>query len=1018
VNGLHKRNGAIGHKKKCDMIEARHYHFPFFGEVRARKKYLHQDEREHARRGDEPSMPDRPTGTVTLLFTDMEGSTHLLQQLGKRYGSVLTECRRMLRTAFAQYRGYEIDTQGDAFFVVFARAIDAVAAAVTAQRVLASASWPESVVVRVRMGLHTGEPEPSPEGYVGLDVHLAARIMSAGHGGQVLLSQTTSDLVKHDLPGGVSLLNMGKHHLKDLHQPIRIFQLVISGLSSDFPPLKTLNPSLNNLPVQPTPFMGREQEVIAIEHLLRREDVRLLTLTGAGGTGKSRLALQVAANLASGFPDGVFFVNLAPINDPALVIPTIAQALELKETGDSSLLDVLKSSLRKKKLLLLLDNFEQVVHAAPSLADLLTACPKLKILVTSRIVLHMQAEHEFAVPPLALPDLTCLPDLSAVSQCEAVAFFISRAQAVKPSFQLTHSNALAVAEICARLDGLPLAIELAAARMKLLTPQALLARLSQRLQVLTSTTRDTPARQQTLRNTIAWSYNLLDAYEQQLFRKLSVFVGGCTLEAAEAVCAEPANAGGQVLDGVASLTDKSMLQQTEVEEEPRLTMLETIREYGLECLAASGEMEASRHAHAAYYLTLVEETEPKLLGPEQVVWFERLEREHDNLRTAMRWLLEREGDRHSVEMALRLVGALQRFWQMSGHFSEGRNFLERALSIEVPPADTQMVASARAKALAVAADLALFDLYDANQAEGLCRESLALYRTLGDRQGIATSLSLLGWVAQRRFNREEACALHEEGLALSRELGDKRGIAEALYDLSYLAFSQGDYDKAYALKEESLALFRELGDKWSIAYLLLQVVSVASYQGNYDKACPAAEEGLALFRELGDKEGIADALHSLGGVILNQGNYARARVILEEGLALYRELGLKRGIARVLFSLGRVAFSQCDYAKAEALHQEDLHLFKELDDKWLIALSLEELGAVVAMQGKPRWAARLVGAAAALRETIGSIPLPAERTNYERGIGYARTQLGEEVFAAALAEGRTMTPEQVLAAQE
>jgi predicted ATPase len=630
----------------------------------------------------------------------------------------------------------------------------------------------------------------------------------------------------------------------------------------------------------------------------------------------------------------------------------------------------------------------------------------------------MQAEHEFAVPPLALPDLTCLPDLSTVSQYEAVAFFISRAQAVKPSFQLTHANALAVAEICTRLDGLPLAIELAAARMKLLTPQALLSRLSQRLQVLTSTTRDTPARQQTLRNTIAWSYNLLDAYEQQLFRRLSVFVGGCTLEAAEAVCAQPGNGGGQVLDGVASLTDKSMLQQTEVGEEPRLMMLETIREYGLECLAASGEAEASRQAHAAYYLALVEETEPKLLGPEQVVWFERLEREHDNLRTAMRWLLEREGDRHSVEMALQLVGALQRFWQMSGHFSEGRNFLERALSIGASFANTEIAASARAKALTVAADLALFDLYDTNQAEGLCRESLALYRTLGDKQGIATALSLLGWVAQRRFNREEACALHEEGLALSRELGDKRGIAEALYDLSYLAFSQGDYDKAYALKEESLALFRELGDKWSIAYLLLQVVSVASYQGNYDKACPAAEEGLALFRELGDKEGIADALHSLGGVMLNQGNHARARVVLEEGLALYRDLGLKRGIARVLFSLGRVAFSQGDYAKAEALHQEDLLLFKELDDKWLIALSLEELGAVVAMQGKPRWAARLVGAAAALREAIGSIPLPAERTNYERGIGYARTQLGEEVFAAALAEGRTMTPEQVLAAQE
>ena len=963
-------------------------------------------------------MPDRPTGTVTLLFTDMEGSTRLLQQLGKRYGSVLAECRRLLRAAFAQYNGYEIDTQGDAFFVTFVRAIDAVAAAVTAQRVLADAPWPEGVGIRVRMGLHTGEPESSSEGYVGLDVHLAARIMSAGHGGQVLLSQTTCDLVQHDLPNGVSLRNMGEHHLKDLQHPRCIFQLVIPGLSSDFPPLKTLNTYLNNLPVQPTPFMGREKEVTAIEGLLRREDVRLLTLTGTGGTGKSRLALEVAAKLRNGFADGVFFVNLAPISDPDLVVSTIAQALELKETGDSSLLDLLKSSLREKKLLLLLDNFEQVVSAASYLTHLFTACPKLKILVTSRIVLHVRAEQEFAVPPLALPDLTCLADLAVISQYEAVAFFVSRAQAVKPGFQLTHSNALAVAEICARLDGLPLAIELAAARMKLLTPHALLARLSQRLQVLTSTTRDMPVRQQTLRNTIEWSYNLLDAYEQQLFRRLSVFVCGCTLEAAEAVCSEPDKGAGQVLDGIASLTDKSMLQQTEVGEEPRLTMLETIREYGLERLTASEEAEVSRQAHAAYYLTLVEETEPKLLGPQQVVWFERLEREHDNLRAAMRWLLERGNDRHSVEMALRLGGALQRFWQMSGHFSEGRNLLERALAVEVPLAGAQVAASVRAKALAVAADLALFDLYDANQAERLCQESLALYRALGDKQGIATSLSLLGWVAQRRFSREEAYALHEEGLALSRALGDKRGIAEALYDLSYLAFSQSDYDKAYALKEESLALFRELGDKWSIAYLLLQVVSVASYQGNYDKACPAAEEGLALFRELGDKEGIADALHSLGGVMLNQGNYVRAGVVLEEGLVLYRALGLKRGIARVLFSLGRVAFSQGDYTRAQTLHREGLTLFKELDDKWLMALSLEELGAVVAMQGKPSWGARLVGAAAALREAIGSTPLPAERTNYERAIAYARTQLGEEGFAAALAEGHSLTPGQALAAQQ
>jgi DNA-binding CsgD family transcriptional regulator/tetratricopeptide (TPR) repeat protein len=533
------------------------------------------------------------------------------------------------------------------------------------------------------------------------------------------------------------------------------------------------------------------------------------------------------------------------------------------------------------------------------------------------------------------------------------------------------------------------------------------------LAVLTSGTRDVPARQQTLRNTIAWSYHLLDAQEQRLFRRLSVFAGGCTLEAIEAICTTLGDEAEPVLDAVASLIDKSLLQQTEQEgEEPRLVMLETVREYGLERLAASGEREASWQAHAEYYLALAEKAEPELGGPQQVAWLERLEREHDNVRAAMQWTLERWEIWHHMEMALRLGAALWRFWRMRCQFCEGQDFLKRALA-----GSEGANPSVRAKALNVAADLALEE-HGTDQAERLCRESLALYRELGDKQGIAASLSLLGWVEQRRFHREVAYALQAEGLTLSKELGDKRGIAEALRGLSSLAFSQGAYERAYALKEESLALFRELGDTWNIAYLLAQVANVASYQGKYAKAYPLAEESVALFRELGDKRGIADGLKNLGGVLLNQGEYARAGSFLEEGLALYRELGLKSEIASPLYSLGRVAFGQGDYTRAQALHREGLTLSLEVDAKWLIALGLEELGAVVALQGQPVWAVRLVGAAAALRKAIGSIPLPAERSNYERGIAYARTQLGEKAFAAALAEGQTMTPQQALAAQE
>jgi predicted ATPase/class 3 adenylate cyclase len=518
---------------------------------------------------EKPSPRNFPAGTVTLLFTDIAGSTHLLQQLGDRYASVLAECRRLLRATFQEWNGHEVDTQGDSFFVAFARATDAVLAVVEAQRALAAHSWPESVVVHVRMGLHTGEPALTPEGYVGLDVHRAARIMSAAHGGQVVLSQTTCNLVEQDLPDDVSLRDLGEHRLKDLGRPRRLFQLVISDLAGDFPPLRTLDTYPHNLPIQLTPFIGREQELAVVGQLLRREDMRLLTLTGPGGTGKTRLGLQVAAELTDAFTDGVFFVNLAPISDPALVMPTIAETLSIRETGGRPLRERLVEELQQKQLLLLLDNFEQVVSAAEPVANLLVACPQLKVLVTSREVLHMQAEHEFAVPPLPLPDPKHLPDLATLSHNAAVALFIQRAQAVKPDFQLTNANARAIVEICARLDGLPLAIELAAARIKLLPPQALLARMGQRLVVLTGAARDVPARQKTLRNTIEWSYNLLDAQEQQLFRRLSVFAGGCTLEAIEAVYTslDGNQVADQVLDRVASLVDKSLLQQTGLESE-------------------------------------------------------------------------------------------------------------------------------------------------------------------------------------------------------------------------------------------------------------------------------------------------------------------------------------------------------------------------------------------------------------------------------------------------------------------
>ena len=958
---------------------------------------------------------DLPTGTVSLLFTDIERSTHLLQQMGESYANILAEHRQLLRAAFRAHHGHEVDTQGDAFFVAFARATDAVLAAVDMQRSLASHAWPHGVTVQVRMGLHTGEPQLSSENYVGLDVHHAARIMSAAHGGQVLLSQTTRDLVQYELPDGVHLRDLGEHRLKDLQRPSRLYQLVIAGVPADFPPLKTLDSRPNNLPVQFTPLIGREQEIAAVQNLLLREDVRLVTLTGPGGAGKTRLALQVAAELSDLFADGVYFVNLAPISDPEFVVPTIAQTLGIREAADQSLSEHLQEELQQKQVLLVLDNFEQVVNAAPQLADLLGACLKLRILLTSREVLHVRAEHEFVVPPLALPDPIHLPELGVLSHYAAIALFTQRAQAVNPAFQLTAANARTIVQICVRLDGLPLALELAAARVKLFPPQALLARLNQRLQVLTSGARDVPLRQQSLRNTIAWSYELLPAEEQQLFRRLSVFVGGCTLPAIEAVWAalDKSNGAGRVLDGIGSLIDKSLLQQTEQEgDEPRLVLLETIREYGLEALAASREMDVTRHTHATYYLALAEKAELEFDSPQQAVWLERLEQEHENLRAALQWLLEQGEAGASREMALRMAAALRRFWDVRGYFSEGRSFLEKALA-----GSEEVAVPVRTKALRAAANLALTG-GDHDRAEVLCEQSLALCRESGDKQGSAYSLYLLGELAWTRSDYVAARSLIEEGLAFWREVGEMDGIAWSLSSLADLASEQGDYTRGRTLYEQSLALQREFGNKRGVAWSLLGLAQVFFFTQHDPAAIHSLlEESLTLYRELGHKEGVASSYNLLGRLALSQGDVDTARSLLEESVAISKEIGTRWGTAQSLCVLASVGARLGEFAAAHVLYEESVAIARKVGSKWLIPFCLEGLADVVAVQGELTWAPRLWGAAEALRDAIGAPLPPVYQADYERSLAAVRSSLGENAFAAAWAEGRLMSPEQAISTQ-
>ena len=909
-------------------------------------------------------MPDLPSGTVTILFTDIEGSTRLLQQLGEKYATLIAEHNQLLREASETNNGRVMGLEGDSFFVVFPRALDAIHAVVQSQRALATHAWPDEVNVRVRMGLHTGEPQISSSGYVGIDVHRAARIPAAGHGGQVLLSQTTYDLVERELPEDLTVLDMGEHRLKDLRQPKHLYQLVIEGLPAEFPPLKSLKVATqNNLPIQLTSFIGREKEITEIKQSINEH--RLVTLTGAGGSGKTRLSLQVASELLEQFQDGVFFVALAPITDPGLVPSTIAQSLGVTEAAGKSVTESIKDYLQSKSLLLVLDNYEQVISAAPLVAELLTASKELKVIVTSREGLRVRGEHEYFVPPLELPDLAQLPSLETLTQYTAVELFIQRAQAVKQDFRLTNETAQTVAEICYRLDGLPLAIELAAARIKLLPPKAMLARLERRLEFLTSSARDLPTRQRTLRDAIAWSYDLLNEDEQKLFQQVSVFVGGCTFEAIEAIGEDPST---HVLDLVGSLLDKSLLRELEDRiGEPRFIMLELLREFGLEQLATSGEAEVIRLRHANFYLRLAEQAEVKLESAEQVEWINRMEEEHDNLRAALEWSKSAEG---AGEICLRLAGTLGLFWEARGYFSEGRERLSAILATDIARGKT----AARAKLLARAAELA--------------------YR----QSDYPATLTLAG-----------------ESLSICREVGDKQGAAAALIKLGNAATEGGDYATASGYLAEALTIWRELKDKHGTARALISLGWAALRPGDYSLANERLEEALVISRELEDTRSIGFELSGLGEVALREGDYARATQLLEESLQLRRQLGNKWGMGVSLGTLGWIAMHEGEWKRATTRLGESLEVRGEIGDKGGSAWCLERLAEIAVAQTQAEKAVRIFGAAAALRESIGSVIDPVDRADYENRLDSLSTELGEPRFVAAWNEGRAMSREQAVA---
>lgn len=963
-------------------------------------------------------MIAQPTGTVTFLFTDIEGSTKLWEQYPEAMQNALARHDELLRQIIERHNGYVFKTVGDAFCAAFARVPDALNAAIAVQRALSTENW-EKTPIKVRMALHTGAAEEREGDYFGPPVNRVTRLLSAGHGGQILLSLAAEELLRSWLPEHVDLYDLGDHRLKDLIHPEHIFQVIAPGLPADFPPLRTLDMRPNNLPAQTTTFIGRETELATVLQELTQPDIRLLTLTGTGGTGKTRLGLQIAAHLLEDFVDGVFFISLAPVSDPELIIPTILQMFDVQIPDNKLPLDVLKSYLKDRQMLLVLDNFEHVVQAASTVSDLLAAAPRLKVLVTSRILLRISGERDYLVPPLRLPDPRELPALQNLTRYEAVQLFIERGRAVKSNFTLTNENASAVVDICSRLDGLPLAIELAAARVRLLSPQKMLTRLNSRLGFLTGGARDLPARQQTLRSTIDWSYNLLDMNEKTLFWRLVVFVGGCTLEAAEAVCelSTSLSAGsGQIVDvlsGLEGLIDNSLVREYEIDGEPRFTMLETIREYSSERLAESGEEAPIRQRHAQFFLKLAEEIEPKLYGTEQAAWSNRLKVELDNLRTALRWSIDNE-----IKIGLQLAGALGRFWNVCGLHSEGRDWSARALakSKECEPHIQQF----RAKLLYEVGRLARTQ-GDFTTARTLLEEAVALGRESDDKRGLAQALCALGGVVCKQGDPPSARLLIEESTTLFRQLDDKDNLIIALFWYGHITYVARDYETSHTVSEECIHLAQEIGDISYMAGAIGVLASIAFDQGDYPATQSLNEKSLKLFREVEDKVGIGFALRRLGELSYTQGAYEQAAIYYEESLEIWNEIGSKPTVAWLHISLGYVASNQLDWQAARTHFAESLSLHQELENRAGIAACLSGLAAVLEGQGQPEQAAQLLGCREALLETRNGflrtdphLGEPFIQTEHEQIVAAVRDALGEEAFAAAYAKGREMTLEQAI----
>jgi len=948
---------------------------------------------------------DLPLGTVTFLYTDIEGSTTRWERWPDAMKAAVERHDAILRQAIASAGGRVFRTMGDAFCASFPTAPEA-AAAVDAQRALRAEVWPVPEPIRVRMAVHSGVGEVRDADYVGPALNRIARLLATGHGGQVLLSEPAFDLVRDTLPAGVTVRDLGEHRLKDLLRPEHVYQLAIEGLPSDFPPLVSLAAYPNNLPVQVTSFIGRERELAAIDR--RLATARLLTLTGPGGAGKTRLALHAAADVLETFSNGAWLAELAPISDPAQVPAGVAAALRVREQSGERSLDTLIEALRSRRLLLILDNCEHVIDACARLAEaILRASSTVTIIATSREALNIPGETLVPVPSLELPEpgATLTPD--QLAGYEAIRLFIERASAVIPGFAITEENADDVLRICRRLDGIPLALELAAARLRSLTVAEVAQRLDDRFRLLVGGGRTAMPRQQTLRALIDWSYELLTEPERTVLRRLSVFVGPWVLDAAEAVCADGDIRRDEVLDHVAHLVDKSLLEAREAGRTTRYRMLDSVREYAREKLLDAGEALAIRRRHFDHFLAVAERVTWDPQARSSSAGDPRIDRDYDDVIAALRWI-QQEPD--AAESELRLAAAMLGPASFAGRTAEPRRVIEHALARGDPYAHSLV----RARGLLAAAALAGMQ-GDFDAAGRRAHESVEMLRALGERRELAMALMTLGR-SIGRADAEAARAAGAESRALFEALGERWGLGMANFLEGDGALERGDYAAARVRLTESVDHFRATGDQDMSSSGLLGLGRIACVEGDPSRGRALAEEALELRRHerSPSKWRIAIALNSLAEILRCAGRPADARPYVEEALPMYREIDDDAGVAWSLHNLAHLALAAGDHGRARAEFNESLSVRARSGSGAELAASLAGLAAVAVREGRLEEAARLHGAAADLLARGHLVLAPADEEIRAGDLETLRSRLGRR-FDALIEEGRAVDARALIA---